>query len=69
MAKDRIPSYRLGYYFLIGGQHVVSGRRCVISIIHEDGNVAFLEAMDIHNVLFHVQHIVVATAELTRIVT
>ncbi len=69
MTKDGIPRNRLGNNILVGGQDIVARGWRVTSVIQEKRNVAFLKAMDVHNVLLHVHDIVVATTQLTGIVT
>ena len=41
----------------------------MLAIIHENRNVLFLKSMNIHNVVLHVEDVIVATAQFTRIVT
>ena len=45
----------------VGGQHVTFRGWTVDIIVHQDGNVFLLESVNLHDVLFHVQDIVVAT--------
>jgi hypothetical protein len=63
MNKDSIACLGSRDEVAVGLQDVGVGRFRVLAVVHQDGNVGFLKAMDILDVLLHVAHIIVATTQ------
>jgi hypothetical protein len=65
MDKDSIACLGSRDEVAVGLQDVVAGRISVFAVVHQDGNVGFLKAVDILDVILHVAHIIVAATQFT----
>lgn len=64
MTEDRIAALTVIGNVSVSTKNVRTGRAGVISIVHQDNNMFFLETPLVHNVILHVETIIVATGEL-----
>ena len=53
MAKDSVSGLGGRGQLLVGRQDIGTSWTCVLAIIHQYGNVGFLESMNLNYILFH----------------
>mmetsp|Transcript_13626 Transcript_13626/g.31945 ORF Transcript_13626/g.31945 Transcript_13626/m.31945 type:complete len:355 (-) Transcript_13626:67-1131(-) len=64
MQVNSIVLFAIRHNLFVRSNYVLQGGFYVFSVIHQDCDVFFFESVDVHDIVCHVQHVVVTTRQL-----